>query len=51
MIPKKKLSFKAIAVAAAVDLSGKVVAYHIVDGSIDRYSFVDFLKKVSKYTR
>lgn len=29
MVSKKKLSFKAIAVAAAIDLSGKVVAYHI----------------------
>lgn len=51
MISKKKLSFKAIAVAAAVDVDGKLVAYLIKDKSIDKFAFVDFLKEVSKHTK
>ena len=35
MIEKKKLSFKAIAVAAAIDMQGKVVAYLSKEKSID----------------
>ena len=35
MIKKKKLSFKAIAVAAAINMDGVVVALHVVDGVID----------------
>ena len=49
-IEKKKLGFKAIAVAAAIDTEGNIVACHTVDHSIDRYSFIDFLKRVRDYT-
>ena len=39
-LTKKKLSFKAIAVAGAIDMNGKLVALHVVDGAIDTSSFV-----------
>jgi len=35
MNEKKKLGFKAIAVAAAINMDGKVVAVHVVDKAID----------------
>ena len=48
-VPRKKLSFKAIAVAAAVDADGAVVALHIVDHSIDGAAFCVFLEKVAAH--
>jgi transposase len=51
MIPKKKLSFKAIAVAAAIDMNGKVVAIHLQQKSIDSDAYVVFLKKVARQTK
>ena len=50
-ITKRKLSFKAIAVAAAINMDGVVVALHTVDMSINTGSFCDFLDKVAEYTR
>ena len=38
-LPKKKVGFKAIAVAAAIDSSGHVVAHHIQERSIDSNAF------------
>ena len=49
MIEKKKLSFKAIAVAAAINMDGQVVALHVIDGAIDTQAFVLFLYKVGEY--
>ena len=46
IIEKKKLAFKAIAVAACTDIDGNIVACHTVEKSIDRFSFIDFLYKV-----
>ena len=46
LIKKKKIGFKAIAVVAAVDRAGKVVALHMRERSIDSDAFVVFLKKV-----
>ena len=51
MMSKKKLSFKAIAVAAAINMNGKVIALHTVDNAIETTSFCDFLDKVAEYTR
>ena len=51
MIEKKKLGFKAIAVAAAINLQGEVIAWHVRDGAIDSDSYILFLKQVIKYTR
>ena len=51
MIPKKTLGFKAIAVAAAVDMTGKVVAHLVTDHSIDKYKFAAFLDQVNAFTR
>ena len=48
---KSKLTFSAIAVAAAIDHEGTVIAEHVVDGAIDRYSFADFIEKVHNFTR
>ena len=47
VIDKKKLTFKAVAVAAAIDSTGAVVAHHIVDGAINKFSFCDFLEEVA----
>ena len=47
MIPRKKLSFKAIAVAAAIDMDGAVVGLEVVDDSIDSISYCRFLQKVA----
>ena len=46
MVEKKKLAFRAIAVAAAIDSEGHVVASHIVDGAINIEHFCTFLDKV-----
>ena len=35
LIKRKKLGFKAIAVAAAINMDGEVVAVHVVDKAID----------------
>ena len=51
MIEKKKLGFKAIAVAAAINLQGEVIAWHVQDGAIDSDSYILFLRQVIKYTR
>ena len=51
MIEKKKLGFKAIAVAAAINLQGEVIAWHVRDGAIDSDSYILFLRQVIKYTR
>lgn len=51
VVEKKSLGFKAIAVAACTDLEGRIVACHTVDKSIDRFSFIAFLKKVSEFTQ
>lgn len=50
MLEKKKLAFKAIAVAAAIDTEGNVVAAHIVDGAINGDEFLIFLDKVAAHT-
>ena len=50
-VTKRKLSFKAIAVAAAINMDGVVVALHTVDMSINTGSYCDFLDKVAQYTR
>lgn len=50
-VDKKKLSFKAIAVAGATDMLGNVVALHTVDSAITIESFMEFLDKVREYTR
>ena len=51
LIPRKKLGFKAIAVAAAINMDGNLVALHVVDHSINAYSFAEFLGKVGKYLK
>ena len=48
---KKKIGFKAIALVAAIDLNGQVVARHIVDKAIDHLSFMEFLDIVAKFTK
>ena len=45
-VEKKKLAFKAVAVAGATDINGNVIALHTVDGAITTESFLDFLDKV-----
>ena len=47
MIPRKKLGFRAIAVAAAIDMDGAVVGLEVVDDSIDSISYCRFLQKVA----
>ena len=51
VITKKKLSFKAIAVSAAIDSKGTVIAHRIVDGAIDIQQFLLFLDSVARVTR
>ena len=51
IVEKKKLGFKAIAVAACTDMDGRVVALRTVDKSIDKFDFVKFLDDVRDYTR
>ena len=48
VVQKKKAGFKAIAVAAAIDMDGKIAGLHICDHSIDRFSYVKFLEDVHK---
>ena len=48
---KKKIGFGAIAVAAAIDVHGKVIAYHIQDHSIDTDAYIMFLTRVRDYTK
>ena len=50
MVRKKTLAFKAIAVVAAINQLGRVIAQHVIDGAIERNSFCDFLDKVNEYT-
>ena len=47
MIPRKKLSFKAIAVAAAIDMDGAVSGIEVVDEAIDSTAYLRFLHKVA----
>ena len=51
MIKRKKLSFKAIAVAAAIDMNGAVIAIHLKDHSIDGVAYCQFLDKVAAHTK
>ena len=51
MVKKKKFSFKAIAVCAAIDMDGHVVAENIVDKAIDQNEFAHFLCRVRDYYR
>ena len=51
MVDKKKTSFGAIAVAAAIDTQGNVIAKVVEDGAIDRHGFVRFLGEVHDHTR
>ena len=48
-LPKKKIGFKAIAVAAAINRQGEVVAYHIQDHSIDTQAFMEFLRRMKEH--
>ena len=48
---KKKLGFKAIAVVAAINPQGRVVAQLVRDGAIEWNSFCDFLDRVHEYTQ
>ena len=47
LLQKKTIGFKAIAVAAAIDCEGRVVAHRVVDGAIDNLEFQRFLIEVS----
>ena len=49
-VEKKKLAFKAVAVAGATDINGNVIALHTVDGAITTESFLEFLDKVREHT-
>ena len=44
MVARNKISFKAVAVVAAMDIRGKVVAVHMKEKSIKKADFLDFLK-------
>ena len=48
-LPKKKVGFKAIAVAAAIDSDGHVVAHIIRERSIDSRDFMDFLHRLKDH--
>ena len=48
-LPKKKVGFKAIAVAAAIDSDGRVVAHIIRERSIDSRDFMDFLHRLKDH--
>ena len=48
---KKKIGFNAIAVAAVIDLNGRVLARNIVDNAITGESFLIFLDEVGKFTQ
>ena len=44
MVARNKISFAAVAVVAAMDIRGKVVAVHLKEKSIKKVDFLDFLK-------
>ena len=48
-LPKKKIGFKAIAVAAAIDSDGHVVAHLMRERSIDTSVFLDFLHRLKDH--
>ena len=48
-VPRKKLGFKAIAVAAAMNVRGEIVAWHIQDHSIDTEAFMEFLRHLKDH--
>ena len=48
-LPRKKVGFKAIAVAAACNTKGEVVAWHIQDHSIDADAFMMFLRRLKEH--
>ena len=48
-LPKKKVGFKAIAVAAAIDSEGHVVAHLIRERSIDSAAFIQFLHRLKDH--
>ena len=48
-LPKKKIGFGAIAVAAAINCKGEVVAWHIQDKSIDSDAFEQFLSRLKDH--
>ena len=50
-LPKKKVGFKAIAVAAAINKKGEVVAHQIQDHSIDADAFMQFLRNLKSHVR
>ena len=50
-LPKKKVGFKAIAVAAAIDSEGHVVAHLTREHSIDSRDFMEFLERLKDHTR
>ena len=43
MVARNKISFAAVAVVAAMDIRGKVVAVHLKEKSIKKADFLDFL--------
>ena len=45
-IDKAKIGFKAIAVVAAINLKGRVIALLVKEKSIITSDFVEFLKKI-----
>ena len=48
-LPKKKVGFKAIAVAAAIDSEGHVVAHLMRERSIDSTAFIQFLHRLKDH--
>ena len=48
-LPKKKVGFKAIAVAAAIDNDGHVVAHLTRERSIDSSAFMEFLHRLKDH--
>ena len=51
LLPKKRVAFRAIAVAAAIDRRGRVVAHYIKEKSIDTEAFCSFLRKLKQHTK
>ena len=51
VVDRNSLGFKAVGVVAGINMLGKVVAVHMELNSIDKHSFVIFLKKVRKYNK
>ena len=50
-IDKAKIGFRAIAVVAAINLQGRVVALLLREGSICKSDFVDFLRNLKSRMR